>query len=150
MSLVNQINDITDSIKLYKDAFIKELKNKNITIDYDSGFQEISEKIQDISSSVTEFSTCAYNEDYINGVWKNVSTLPDSIYKMKAEVIDNKIECLNANYRLEYDGSSWTKFTDIPYSCGIDMCVINYNNELHVLGGGTGSNRTKHYKYDGD
>ena len=149
MSLVDKINDIIDGMNLWKNSFITELRNKGLTMNDSASYKDIADGINNISASQKINPIKSFYEDYNAGKWTSVTTIPAEAYRMKATVVNNKIECIFGNYRLEYDGSTWKKFTDIPYACDVDMTVLTYNNELHVIGGGSGSYRKMHYKFDG-
>jgi N-acetylneuraminic acid mutarotase len=48
----------------------------------------------------------------------------------------------------KWDGSRWISVSTLPYDFAGGSAVV-YNNEIHILGGGSSSVDTKHYKLGG-
>ena len=48
-----------------------------------------------------------------------------------------------------WNGESLTLLEDLPYDYRGGGCVVIYNDELYILGGGTTYGTTNHYKFDG-
>ena len=51
-------------------------------------------------------------------------------------------------YHYKYDGTTWTKLDDLPYSFYEGSAVV-YNNEIHLLGSSYSGNYKSHYEYNG-
>ena len=54
----------------------------------------------------------------------------------------------NNNLHYLWDDNSWTQLSSIPYDMGEYGGAVIYNNEIHVMGGGSDVIKQDHYKYN--
>lgn len=87
--------------------------------------------VQGIPSLCCEYSTAVVLNDEIH-----IFGTPGSVYK---------------TYHYKWDGTSWVKFSELPYYFERGSAVV-YNNEIHIMGGhdpSTSSGCRYHYKWNG-
>lgn len=84
-----------------------------------------------------------------------IPTPADSGFVSESVVLNNELHTFHYNYftninrHYKWDGNEWIEVSILPSSFEYSSAVV-FNNEIHVLGGGSSSSGSKkHYKWDG-
>lgn len=84
--------------------------------------------------------------------WVSVSTLPFEFYFGAFVVLNDAIHILggegNDELHYKFNGSSWVQCANVPYDYFYDSSGTVFENEIHILGGGSTKSDSKCYKYN--
>ena len=118
-------------------------------------FKDEIHLIGGVSYSDSGYSETQYHIKLENGSWVSVSTPPFTGERPRVFVLNNELYASpdlyysQALYKFDESTKTWTSVTSYPYAF-YDSRGVVWNDEIHIMGGNyEGTEKRKHYKYDG-